>query len=307
MPRNPSGTFTLAESPFVPSTPISSTAVNSDLSDIADGLTDSLSRSGDGGMTAELALHVDGFSYSGDSDTGMSRSVANTQIIECGGVDVVTVTTTGASVAGTLDATTVKQNGFALIPIGVILPFAASSAPIGYLLCYGQAVSRTTYAALFAIIGTAYGVGDGSTTFNVPDLRGRAIAGSDVMGGVGAGRLTPASGMSGLGIGAVSGNNQTVTLVANQIPSLTSVNAAQAISVTNTYQVPVQGTAFIDSLTQGAGGAVLFWRISPNSGTQVVPSSGNNSISVSYTNASLQAVTNVQPTILVNYIIYAGA
>jgi microcystin-dependent protein len=57
-------------------------------------------------------------------------------------------------------------------PTGVILPYGGTSAPTGYLLCDGTAVSRTTYAALFGIIGTAYGTGDGSTTFNVPDLRG---------------------------------------------------------------------------------------------------------------------------------------
>lgn len=56
---------------------------------------------------------------------------------------------------------------------GDIRPTAASSTRTGYLLCDGAAVSRTTYAALFAAIGTAYGVGDGSTTFNLPDLRGR--------------------------------------------------------------------------------------------------------------------------------------
>jgi microcystin-dependent protein len=56
-------------------------------------------------------------------------------------------------------------------------------------LCYGQAVSRTTYANLFAVISTTYGTGDGSTTFNLPDLRGRAVAGLDNMGGTDATRL----------------------------------------------------------------------------------------------------------------------
>jgi microcystin-dependent protein len=56
---------------------------------------------------------------------------------------------------------------------GVLMPYAGATAPSGYLLCDGAAVSRTIYAALFTAIGTAYGAGDGSTTFNVPDLRGR--------------------------------------------------------------------------------------------------------------------------------------
>jgi microcystin-dependent protein len=56
---------------------------------------------------------------------------------------------------------------------GMIFPYAGSSAPTGFLLCDGSAVSRTTYADLFALISTAYGVGDGLTTFNVPNLAGR--------------------------------------------------------------------------------------------------------------------------------------
>lgn len=56
-------------------------------------------------------------------------------------------------------------------PIGSIIPFGGTTAPNGFLLCQGQAVSRTTYAELFAVIGTSFGSGDGSTTFNVPDLR----------------------------------------------------------------------------------------------------------------------------------------
>jgi len=59
------------------------------------------------------------------------------------------------------------------LPTGGILPYGAATAPTGFLLCNGAAVSRATYAALFAIIGTTFGAGDGSTTFNVPDLRQR--------------------------------------------------------------------------------------------------------------------------------------
>jgi microcystin-dependent protein len=62
-------------------------------------------------------------------------------------------------------------------PTGSVTSYAGSSAPDGFLLCQGQAVSRTTYSDLFDIIGTTYGVGDGSTTFNIPDLKGRVIVG----------------------------------------------------------------------------------------------------------------------------------
>ncbi len=60
---------------------------------------------------------------------------------------------------------------YASIPIGSYIPFGGTAIPTGWLLCNGQAVSRTDYADLFAVIGTAYGSGDGSTTFNIPDLR----------------------------------------------------------------------------------------------------------------------------------------
>jgi microcystin-dependent protein len=63
-------------------------------------------------------------------------------------------------------------------PVGVISAFAGSTAPSGYLLCDGSQVSRTTYSSLFAIIGTTYGVGNGTTTFNLPDLRSRTIVGA---------------------------------------------------------------------------------------------------------------------------------
>jgi microcystin-dependent protein len=78
-----------------------------------------------------------------------------------------------------------------LVPTGTIAGFGGTAAPTGWLLCDGAAVSRTTFSALFTAIGTAYGVGDGSTTFNVPDLRqrfplGKATAGTgSTLGGTG--------------------------------------------------------------------------------------------------------------------------
>lgn len=67
--------------------------------------------------------------------------------------------------------------GAELIPSGTIVAYGAASAPTGWLLCDDSAVSRTTYARLFAVIGTGYGTGDGSTTFNVPDLRDKVPLG----------------------------------------------------------------------------------------------------------------------------------
>jgi microcystin-dependent protein len=64
-------------------------------------------------------------------------------------------------------------------PTGCVLPFAGTTAPEGWLLCDGSVVSRTAYAGLFSAIGTAHGNGDGSTTFHIPDLRGRFVRGLD--------------------------------------------------------------------------------------------------------------------------------
>ncbi len=65
----------------------------------------------------------------------------------------------------------------AVLPAGMLAPFAGTVAPTGWLLCQGQAVSRSTYSALFGVTSTSYGVGDGSTTFNLPDMRGRVPVG----------------------------------------------------------------------------------------------------------------------------------
>jgi microcystin-dependent protein len=65
-----------------------------------------------------------------------------------------------------------------LVPTGTIITFAGSSAPGGWLLCNGGAVSRTTYSVLFAVIGITYGNGDGVNTFNLPDFRGRTALGA---------------------------------------------------------------------------------------------------------------------------------
>ena len=67
---------------------------------------------------------------------------------------------------------------YGITPIGSVLAFAGSTAPAGYLLCNGQAVSRTTYSALFEVLGTTYGAGDGTETFNVPDYRECALVGA---------------------------------------------------------------------------------------------------------------------------------
>lgn len=92
------------------------------------------------------------------------------------------------------------------LPVGAIMPFGGGTVPDNYLLCNGQAVSRTTYAQLFSVIGTSYGVGDGSTTFNVPDLRGKVPVGYD----------STQTEFNSLG---KTGGEKTHTLTINEIPS----------------------------------------------------------------------------------------
>lgn len=70
------------------------------------------------------------------------------------------------------------------VPAGSIIAYSGTSDPAGYMIADGRAVSRTTYSTLFAAIGTTYGSGDGSTTFNLPDLRGRFLRGVDGAAGV---------------------------------------------------------------------------------------------------------------------------
>ena len=75
------------------------------------------------------------------------------------------------------------------VPAGALNAYAGATAPTGWLLCYGQSILRATYATLFTAIGTTYGTASG-TTFNLPDMRGRVVAGQDDMGGTSANRLT---------------------------------------------------------------------------------------------------------------------
>ena len=92
---------------------------------------------------------------------------------------------------------------------GRLEDFAGSAAPAGFLLCDGSAVSRTTYADLYAAIGTTWGAGDGSTTFNLPDLRGRSSIGQGSLG---------TNAQPSIALGA-AGGEANHTLVAGEMPS----------------------------------------------------------------------------------------
>lgn len=115
------------------------------------------------------------------------------------------------------------QGGFANpygIPLGGLLPYIGASAPnSAFALPSGQAISRTNYASLFSLVGTTFGPGDGATTFNIPDLRGRAIFGLDNMNGSAANRITVTGGnFDGTVLGG-TGGAQNHTLAKSEIPT----------------------------------------------------------------------------------------
>ena len=117
--------------------------------------------------------------------TSIATSVVDASSITVTGI----VSASAITVSGNVTATEFYGDGSNLtgiggvLPTGTVVPYAGASEPSGYLFCYGQQISRTTYSDLFSAVGTTYGVGDGATTFNLPDLRGRVVAGQDDMGG----------------------------------------------------------------------------------------------------------------------------
>lgn len=95
------------------------------------------------------------------------------------------------------------KDALALIPVGLVSWRPVSSVPDGWLICNGQAVSRTTYANLYSILGTQFGAGDGSTTFNLPDLQAKFLMGAG----------------SGVAVAATGGaSSQSITLSSTNLP-----------------------------------------------------------------------------------------
>jgi microcystin-dependent protein len=200
------------------------------------------------------------------------------------------------------------------VPTGSLFQYAGATAPSGYLLCYGQAISRSTYSALFAIVSTTYGTGDGSTTFNLPDCRGRVPAGKDDMGGTSANRLTGLSGGLNGDILGATGGSQSHTLVTGELASHTHSLATGSGSGTASLNVNTQVSTAVspnaNTLTgvDSVSGRVALGRGYPtgtgNFTTTVTPTISSITLSgTSGTAGSGDAHNNVQPTIIFNTII----
>jgi microcystin-dependent protein len=141
------------------------------------------------------------------------------------------------------------QGGFANpygVPLGGMMDYIGGVAPnSAFAFPAGQAISRSTYATLYALVGNTYGAGDGSTTFNVPDLRGRATFGLDNMGGLAAGRITVAGGNYDGTVLGNAGGGQNQTLTQAQLPS---------VSITPTFTGTPQTWNTNQNVFQNTGG-----------------------------------------------------
>lgn len=221
--------------------------------------------------------------------------------------------------------TNLTSGGSGGVPSGTIMAFAGSTAPDGWAFCSGAAVDRTTYANLFSVIGTSYGAGDGSTTFNLPDLRGRTIFGKDDMGGSAASRLTVAGGIAGSTLGA-AGGSQTRTLVVANLPSHShSFTGTSVTTSSNSHSHTYQDAYFAENFSGGTGGNArygtsantdtdnsFYWRSSSNTHSTSPQNINTGSTSHTHTvtpegtigdTGSGTAFATVNPGLVVNYII----
>lgn len=297
MPRNGSGTYTVPVT-YTPNTLASAADVNSNFTDVATAMTGSLPRDGQAGMVGQLKaadgiLALPGITFGSDLDTGIRRTATGTYRLVSDGVDIAEISPTGfAILAGALTAQ-------GLTPIGSGMDYWGTTAPTNWLFPYGQAISRTTYAALFAVLSTTYGAGDGSTTFNLPDKRDRASYGKGDMGGTPASRITNLSGgWEGDTLGA-AGGTQTHTLSEAQLPTIQPTGTVTG-SLNNITALTGIGSTSVDPV--GAGSAAAGPVTSSLAITFNSPLAFTGNVF-----GSGQAHNNLPPGIVCNYIIYAGA
>ena len=228
--------------------------------------------------------------------TGASETATEKMALSSAGVlSAINLDISGdVDVDGTLETDALTIGGVALtaasLPAGAITIYAGSSAPTGYLMCDGSNVSRTTYATLFSAISTTYGSGDGSSTFGIPDIRGRVVAGKESSSTL----LTSAvNGDINGGTLGDTGGSQSHTLTNSQLPEHTHLPLRTG-EANNASGTSVEGLS-----RSGTGSAAT--TASDYSGTagEMV-----NPDRTAVTGG--QAHNNVQPTIILNYIISIG-
>jgi len=196
------------------------------------------------------------------------------------------------------------------MPTGAMLAFGSVTPPSGWLLCDATAVSRTTYAALFAVVGTSFGIGDGTTTFNVPDMRGRVAAGYDAANA--SGRLTAAEtgGASAAAI-ANSGGEQGHVLVTGELAShnhgVTDPGHNHGVTDPGHQHAPETGQFLTNNngafnITEGGGGLIDSNSFTASATTGVTVNSNTTGITTGNAGSG-SSHNNVQPTLVVPWII----
>lgn len=178
-------------------------------------------------LLGEAANHI--LVYDGTKWTNESPEDARTALGLVIGTDVLAPDGDGS-----------QLTGIQSVPTGVMLDYAgAGSVPDGYLLCDGSNVSRTTYAALFAVLGETWGVGDGATTFGLPDSRRRVSVGS---GGTGTATLDDTVGSTG--------GEEAHTLTADEAPVMSAASSgAHTHNITSSTSTSGTGAALAESST----------------------------------------------------------
>ena len=184
---------------------------------------------------------------------------------------------------------------------GMMIDYAGATAPTGWLLCYGQAISRSTYASLYSLISTTYGAGDGSTTFNIPDCRGRTTFGKDNMGGTAANRVTSGVSIDGTTLGT-AGGAQSVTIGQTNIPSYNLVTSALVGNTASVTGVDGINKVTVNLQTSGSN-PVLQSGTSLSYGTDWASSASMALTGTLPSGGSGTALASLPPAIILNIII----
>ena len=259
-----------------------------------------------GGTSGQILSKIDATDFNTEWVTPYTQADANSDISTA----ISNVVDTAPEVLDTLNelsaalnddpnfSTTVANALAALVPAGTVIQSARVSAPAGYLLCEGQAVSRSTYSALFDAIGTTYGVGDGSSTFNVPNLQGKVPVGKN------------SGTFSTLG---ATGGAETHTLTVDQMPSHTHIQNSHnhtQNSHNHTQNPHTHSAAYANNV----GGSLNSFSLGSVSGqgalvnnttatNQATTATNQATTATNQNTGGGQAHNNLQPYIVLNYMI----